>query len=220
MKIWRSKWGRSNRCLIAALLVQVFVYTPSAAQEEQGPGWVISMDPGSSLYISLKTGSDLSKTIGPGWNLKVHYSLHEFFSLGILFENYWLYTERATDEYYVQEHDVQQQHYVVFGRLRLYQGAPEINFELGLGLNRYSGMVDIPEEEYCFGCGKYDGTSYRPTLHTGVFILFPLVDHLFFKCGFRYILNLNPIIGEATDVHNFISSKMGIGLDVGFAVRI
>jgi len=154
-------------------------------------------------------GTDYA-TAGAGIGLRVMHAFGEVYALGIHAENFWLHNP--------SELDVTQQDLLLSNRFWLAASTTRaLGLEVGLGITRYSGGVDIPETAFCYGCGKYDGATVQPALHTGLVVSQQVHRYVLIQTGARLGFAAM-FMNMATDKHDFVPGLFTLNLDSGIAV--
>lgn len=206
---------RGTGRIIVSCLFALFLFMPRPAAAEPGSGLVdagLEIGVHATYHFSPTLNGTDYPTSGAGVGIKALHAFGEVYSLGLQAENLWLYNP--------QEFDVTQQDFLVLNRFWLYSDtARALGLELGLGMARYSGMVDIPEDDYCFGCGRYGDTTYQPAVHAGVLVSQQVHRYVLIQTGARLAFAMS-FLNQATDIHNFIPGLLTWNLDAGLAVPL
>ena len=174
----------------------------------------IKTDVQSSFYLGPMAGLDDATTLGVGCGVTIEISLTEMVSLGFMFENFWLFPDREPEEFNVAE-----QHLLLQGRIKIPAiKYVELAFDIGFGIGRFEGMVDIPVVRPCFICGKYYGASYNLNTYLGASLTIPICQIAHAKLGIRTLRNFFRI-GMMEDSHSFESESFALLFDLGVGMH-
>lgn len=193
------------------LLAGLFVAS-AAVGANADDRWEVGV--GAEVQLNPGAPDNGSATVALGGSVQALRAVSERTSLGVRLEVLRLFPHAETYEYDARQHDL------VFalrhGRPR--PDRPTPGFDLGIGMSRYAGSVDIPVVPGCWGCGRYSGVTYRPTLQVGGDVDVPI------GCGWairpRARATVMLIRGTSTDVHNFLPGGLGFRVDAVVVRRL
>ena len=193
------------------LLAGLFVAS-AAAGANADDRWEVGV--GAEVQLNPGAPDNGSATVAVGGSVQALRAVSERTSLGVRLEVLRLFPHAETYEYDARQQDL------VFA-LRHGRTRPNrltVGFDVGLGVSRYAGSVDIPEEPGCFGCGRYSGVTYRPVAQVGVDVDVPIGGGWAIRPRARATVML--IRGTSTDVHNFLPGGLGFRFDAVVVRRL
>jgi hypothetical protein len=155
-------------------------------------------------------------TFGAGFSLTALRAISPSGQIGARIDALWMLPDDDSYEYDATELDV-----VFVGRHRFTApGGFDLHGELGAGVARYAGKVDIPmppPPEMCWGCGRYGDSTIRPIIQGALTGEWPLGGALHLQAGAR--TSLLVIAADHTDSHNFLPAPLALRLDLGLGTR-
>ena len=169
---------------------------------------------GAELLLNPRAPDDGTATVAVGGSLQVLQAITSRTSVGVRVEVLRLFPHAETHEYNARQHEL------VFAlrRGRPRPDRPTLGFDFGFGLSRYAASVDIPEVPGCFGCGRYSGVTYSPTMQAGFDVDLPLGGGWAVRPRARAVVMLHR--EEIFDAHSFAAGGLGVRFDAVIVRRL
>lgn len=188
---------------VPLVLAGLLVGATAARADER---WAVGV--GGEVQLNPRAPDDGSSTVAVGGSVQVLRAVGARTWLGVRLEVLRLFPHAETHE----DDTTQQDLVVALRRGRPRADRPTLGFDVGLGVTRYAGRVDIPEEPGCVGCGRYRGVTYRPTVQAGLDVDVPLGGGWAMAPRARAVVT--PVRAEKLDVYNFVPGAIGVRFDV------